>query len=339
MSATLSVPAKRHRPCESGGPLCTSLSPTLEMMTVPLVNIVDLVNSTVSEVTDDEEHKEHLACPFWKHNPGRYLRVKNSCTSGCGFKNIGKLTEHIKRVHCLWNGCENCRVRFNKAKKEEVDEVKKNHMARCRQPTKNLTESDAEWMSNDQDEAYGRLNFQRDKGDFRQCYDKICRALWGHSPNEILEPYHLPGFEISVFRWKFMKNLELYRQRIIGAQHPDARQAVITAPSSPLFKNVDPALLSNQLSHLPNGPIPFFRGQRRKDSGVYSLNSSENRFAFPEQMLPEHACASDEDQTWAQVRNDDMGCITASTWTDFIETREILDDNFDSDAEGFLNIS
>ncbi|KAI1661268.1 hypothetical protein F4813DRAFT_346976 [Daldinia decipiens] len=349
MADTLNVPARRHRRCGSGALPCDSLLPSIGATAAPLADIVNLFNSKVNELTDDEEHEEYLACPFWKHNPARYLRVKNSCTAGVGFKNIGKLTEHIKRVHCLWNGCEKCLMRFNKTKKEEVGEIKRRHMANCTQPTKSLTELDAEWMDKDQDEAYGQLNFQKDKGSPSQCYKKICCALWGPDPKiEIQGPYHLPGFQMSVLRWQFVKGLEsLYEQKKAEEPRPDARQnantaaaaaaaATTTTAFSPNIRNVDPMLLSTHtLNNLSSEPPPFYRGHRRKDSGVWSWDPSENHATFAKPTLPEFSYDDElDEENPARAQNEPAYLYTAGTWAGLAESYVIPDGQFDRDADG-----
>ncbi|KAI1649674.1 hypothetical protein F4815DRAFT_453767, partial [Daldinia loculata] len=346
MTDILNVPAERQGTGGSGGPLCDSLLPSIGATAAPLADIVKLFNSKVSELTDDEEHKEYLACPFWKHNPARYLHVKNSCTAGVGFKNIGKLTEHIKRVHCLWNGCEKCLMRFNKTKKEEVGEIKRRHMANCTQPTKSLTELDAEWMNKDQDEAYGQLNFQKDKGSPFRCYEKICCALWGPDPKiEIQEPYHLPGFQMSVLRWQFVKGLKsLYEQKKIEEPHPDAIQdanaAAAAATLSPGIQDVDPMLLSTHtLDHLSNNPPPFYRGQRRKDSGVWSWDPSENHATFAKPTLPGFSYDDElDEENPARAQNEPDSLYTTGTWASSTDTYTIPDDQFDRDADGDVSL-
>ncbi|KAI0851556.1 hypothetical protein F5Y00DRAFT_230096 [Daldinia vernicosa] len=345
MPDTLNEPARGRMACGSGGPLCDSLLPHTGVTAAPLADIVSLFNSKVSQLTDDEEHKEYLACPFWKHNPARYLRVKNSCTAGVGFKNIGKLTEHIKRVHCLWNGCEKCLMRFNKAKKEEVGEIKRKHMVNCTQPIKSLTELDAEWMNKDQDEAYGQLNFQKDKGSPFRCYEKICCALWGPDPKiEIQEPYHLPGFQMSVLRWQFVKDLEsLYEQKKTEEPRPDTRQnanaaTTTTTALSPSIQNIDPKLLSTHtLDNLSSGPAPFYRGQRRKDSGVWSWDPSENHATFAKPTLPEFPF-DDELGEESPIRTQNEPDYLDGIWPGLTEPYAIPEGQFDRDADGDVSL-
>ncbi|KAI1768060.1 hypothetical protein GGR53DRAFT_462812 [Hypoxylon sp. FL1150] len=241
------------------------------------LDVIRLFDTNAAELVDDEEQKDYLACPFWKHNPSRYKHVKNVCTMGKGFKDLGKLTEHIRRVHCLRFGCEKCKTRFTKSRVDEVEEEKHKHMAKCTK-SKELTDSDPEWMDETQDEEYGRLNFKRDKSNSLRCYSKICRALWGDSENAIAGPYHTPGFQLAVLRWRFFSDLEqLLGQRnpVIFQQRQEAA-AVAGATPTPFNQHVDPTLLS-QLNQL-GGNEPFYRGQHRKDSGVYSWDhTSDNQ--------------------------------------------------------------
>ncbi|KAI1799439.1 hypothetical protein F4811DRAFT_98462 [Daldinia bambusicola] len=333
MSAALNVPARRYRSFGRGGPLYDSPLTDIGTTTAPLTDIVTLLNSKISQLTHDEEHKEYLACPFWKHSPARYILVKCSCTDGFGFKNIGKLMEHIKRVHCLWNGCEKCRKRFNKAKKEEVDEVKRTHMIDCTQPPKELTDSDAEWMSKDQDEAYGQLNFQKNKASPTQCYEKICRALWGDANMEISEPYHHPGFQMSVLRWEFIKDLpSLCRQKSIETPRPDARQEVAAAALSPSTQHIDPTFLSARtLDDVSNAPPPFYRAQRR-NSDIYSWDLSEPTIAEP--PLPSFLYDDKHGDCNLERTHNDFDYNTLGAWTGAAERHEDPYGQFDRDADG-----
>ncbi|KAI0135652.1 hypothetical protein F4814DRAFT_402037 [Daldinia grandis] len=343
MSDTLNISARIHRTCGNGGLLCDSSLPSIGATVVPLADIVGVLNANVDKLTGDEEHKEYLACPFWKHDPDRYRSVKNSCTDGFGFKNIGKLTEHIKRVHCLWNGCENCRKRFNKAKREDVDEVKRMHMVGCIEPARKLTKFEAEWMDKDQDEAYGQLNFQKDKGSPFQCYEKICRAIWGPDPKiEIQEPYHLPGFQMSILRWQVFKDLEiLCRQRNIEGPHPNnARHDATTVTVSPNLQNVDPKLLSrHNLDHLSSDPPPFYRGQEKKDSGVWSWGTGENNPTFAKPTPPKFAPYDDrlDKEKTVRAHNDLDYLYTAGTSAGLPESYLIPDGEFEMGDEGDFN--
>ncbi|KAI1469683.1 uncharacterized protein F4812DRAFT_457082 [Daldinia caldariorum] len=333
MSGALNVPAKRPRSCGSGGPLYDSLLPDIGTTAAPLADIVTLFNSKISQLTHDEEHKEYLACPYWKHSPARYILVKSSCTDGFGFKNIGKLMEHIKRVHCLWNGCERCRKRFNQAKKEEVDAVKRTHMIYCTQSPKELTELDAEWMNKDQDEAYGQLNFQKNKANPIQCYENICRALWGEEKMEINEPYHHPGFQMSVLRWEFIKDLpSLCGQKSIEAPRPDAKQEVAAAVLPPSTQHIDPAFLSTQtLDDVPSAPPPFYRAQRR-NSDIYSWDPSEATIAepiFPNFLYDDKPGGHNPEQP-----HNDLHYCTVGSWAGAAEPHEGLFGQFDQDADG-----
>ncbi|KAI1444610.1 hypothetical protein F5Y02DRAFT_418836 [Annulohypoxylon stygium] len=279
--------AKRHRSC--GGDEILGASPTLGQggAVVLLNEVIDLFDEEAHDVTHIEEHKDNLACPFWKHNPSRYLHVTNACTNNSGFKDIGKLTEHIKRVHCLWNGCEKCGKRFNQFKQEQVPDEKQKHMLKCASMDKCWRNSGPEWMTGAQDEAYGRLNFQKDKGNPDQCYKKICRALWGPDyHNEIPEPYNRPGFQLSIFRWRFVKRLEqLQSRKNPEGSYQNARKET-AASALPLIHTHDPMLSQQALNDLSSGPQPFYRSQTRKDSGVWSYDhNSENQLTFAKPTL------------------------------------------------------
>ncbi|KAI0118570.1 hypothetical protein F4776DRAFT_634648 [Hypoxylon sp. NC0597] len=312
----LGISSNRDRPCGSAG--AAGASPTLSRTgsMVPLDKVAEVFDKVVADLGHDEEHKEYLACPFWKHNPNRYIRVKNACTEGMGFKDIAKLTEHIKRVHCLWNGCERCRKRFYTCRMEDVDEEKRKHMANCTKPEKKLTDADPEWMDEAQDAEFRRLNFKRDKGDPSHCYRKICCALWGPDyQNFFPEPYHQPGFLLSIFPEKFKT---LLQQVQVNPEDPyqDMRQDTVTTTPALMTQNHDPMLSQRALDHLSSTPEPFYRGQHRKDSGVWSRDySSENQPAFTKPSLLDSSYddeAEEEDPTPAQMESN-YG--TAGAWS------------------------
>ncbi|KAI1376434.1 hypothetical protein F4677DRAFT_445234 [Hypoxylon crocopeplum] len=313
-----------------------------------LINeVVQVFFRETDEVTRDEEHKEYLACPFWKHNPDRYLHVKSACTEGVGFKDLGKLTEHIKRVHCLSFGCERCRKRFNTCKVKEVDEVKCKHMMACKKAEIKLTDSDAEWMDEAQDAEYRQLNFQKDKGPPNQCYGKICRALWGRNyQNAIAEPYHLPGFQPSVIRWRFTNKVKQLLDKVNSEAYQEATQ--VPATPAPVFfnQNVDPMLLSRQTLHnLSTGPEPFFRAQPRKDSGVWSSDrTSEIQPSYAKPVLPAFSYSDevDEGEDYEEGDDDDEDGPTlvsmdsdynkTGAWTNPTDPSSIHSMEFDKDV-------
>ncbi|KAL7625353.1 hypothetical protein AAE478_004569 [Parahypoxylon ruwenzoriense] len=247
----------------------TSLIHTTEKGSLPLLSpndIVELIDKTAG-ITLHEKTKEYLACPFWKHDPLRYVHVNNACTEGVGFKDVGKLTEHIRRVHCLRFGCEKCRMRFTKCKAEDVDEEKRKHVAHCAGPQTQLTKLDPEWMTEAQDAEYRLLNFQKNKGTPRGCYEKICRAIFGqNSTNEISEPYHQPGFHISVFRLVLFRDLD---QQIL-AMSQGSLQGKQNPATPTTTANIGSAPLQQSLGNLPNESVPFYRNRTGADSGIYS---------------------------------------------------------------------
>ncbi|KAI0835314.1 hypothetical protein F5Y06DRAFT_276646 [Hypoxylon sp. FL0890] len=331
-----SMPPKRRRPCGSNEAPGASSALSRRGPLVLLDKMVELFEEEITGLTQDEEHKGHLACPFWKHNPTRYVHVKNSCTEGVGFKDIGKLTEHIRRVHCLWNGCEKCRKRFNQCRLEDVREEKRKHMASCT-AEKKLTVSDSEWMDEAQDAEYQLLNFQRDKGDPSRCYEKICRALWGPDyQNEIPEPYHMPGFQLSVFRCRFMSSLKLLQMEEEPEEScQDIEQDIVTRTPTLMVPNHDPMLSQQALDHLSSTPEPFYRGQHRKDSGVWSWDhSSENQLAFTKSMLLDSPYDDDEtdddDTTLAQMESN-YGATGA--WSEITVPSEFSQIELDGDAD------
>ncbi|OTA98429.1 hypothetical protein M426DRAFT_17435 [Hypoxylon sp. CI-4A] len=309
---------KRQRPCSSDGDSGLALLGQELSTVVAKKKVLELLNNQVDKVGHDEEHKDYLACPFWKHNPTRYLHVKSSCTGGVGFKDIGKLTEHIRRVHCLWNGCEKCRRRFNNRNKGTVGEEKRNHMKTCVAP-KELTNTEAEWMTAAQDAEYQQLNFQKDKGDPKECYKKICCALWGpNCQNAIPSPYHSPGFQISFFYRGILKGLALMEQEKDSdktgqdAKSDPTAQAPVVIVQHP--GPIDPMLSRQTLSDLSNGPEPFYRGRDQEDSGVWSRDS-DFLAAFPSAVRPEPLDGDEIEQDVPMLPQMDSTYTATGTWS------------------------
>ncbi|KAI1084179.1 hypothetical protein F5B20DRAFT_287141 [Whalleya microplaca] len=225
-------------------------------------------------VASIQQYEKYLACPCWKHEPTRYQHVHKACTQGVGFKDIGKLMEHIRRVHSLSFGCENCRCRFNKCTIENIDQEKEKHLAKCSGPRKELTDADPEWLNKEQDTAFRQLNFQKDKGAPDQCFDKICHALWGTNSmmNPIQGAYHQPGFQLSLLRHSVCPTL--HNQPCEGLTKGSQNRDLPATPLEAQSTCIDPILL-RQLS---SGPKPFYREQSHEDhddSGVYSYDQDE----------------------------------------------------------------
>lgn len=56
----------------------------------PAESFHQLLRDHVMTHSPAAQDSENLACPFVKHNPGRYAYVVNSCTE-TGFKDVGSL--------------------------------------------------------------------------------------------------------------------------------------------------------------------------------------------------------------------------------------------------------
>ncbi|KAI0009555.1 hypothetical protein F4779DRAFT_581561 [Xylariaceae sp. FL0662B] len=259
-----------------------------------------IINEHIAQISYKKEYEDYLACPCWKHNPLRYRHVHKACTQGVGFKDIGKLMEHIRRVHSLSFGCENCRLRFNKCTIENIDKEKENHMAKCKGPRKELTDAEPEWLSKEQDTAFRQLNFQRDKGTPSQCFDKICHALWGtNSVNVIPGACHQPGFQLSLLRHSICSTLR--KQALEEMMRGPQDRALPAGP--PETQSIDPRLLQQGLRDLSSGPKPFYREQPHEDhedSGIFSYDP-ENEFAYQE---------NDPDRDISALPREDLDYVT-----------------------------
>ncbi|TQN63740.1 hypothetical protein CSHISOI_11670 [Colletotrichum shisoi] len=75
-----------------------------------------------------DEKGVNLACPLFIRDPASFTHVRNSCTDGNIKGGIGKLIEHIKRVHLRTDKqCHNCGVRFS----SKPAESKSSHSRNC----------------------------------------------------------------------------------------------------------------------------------------------------------------------------------------------------------------
>ncbi|WQF84457.1 hypothetical protein CDEST_09471 [Colletotrichum destructivum] len=75
-----------------------------------------------------DEKSVNLACPLFIRDPASFTHVRNSCTDGNIKGGIGKLIEHIKRVHLRTDKqCHNCGVRFS----SKPAESKSSHSRNC----------------------------------------------------------------------------------------------------------------------------------------------------------------------------------------------------------------
>ncbi|OHE92568.1 hypothetical protein CORC01_12147 [Colletotrichum orchidophilum] len=75
-----------------------------------------------------DEKSVNLACPLFIKNPAAFTHVRNSCTDGNIKGGIGKLIEHIKRVHLRSDKqCHHCGARFG----SKPAESKSSHSRSC----------------------------------------------------------------------------------------------------------------------------------------------------------------------------------------------------------------
>ncbi|KAK6820643.1 hypothetical protein PG995_003705 [Apiospora arundinis] len=157
-----------------------------------------------------------LACPFLKHDPKRYAYVKNSCTE-TGFKDVGSLRDHIKRVHSRKFGCTECFThRFNCAKKKlNATKVKHQSQDECRDLTKKRVENGitaaepVEWMSEEQEREYEKLDLRKTRQSTpEESFREIYTHLWPESNDDessIPDYRHESGFLVSSSRLHMSK--------------------------------------------------------------------------------------------------------------------------------------
>ncbi|TEA10822.1 hypothetical protein C8034_v008612 [Colletotrichum sidae] len=75
---------------------------------------------------NQDEKSVNLACPLFIRNPAAFTHVRNSCTDGNIKGGIGKLIEHIKRVHLRSDKqCHHCGARISSK------ETKSSHSRSC----------------------------------------------------------------------------------------------------------------------------------------------------------------------------------------------------------------
>ncbi|KAL5315647.1 hypothetical protein ACEPPN_016517 [Leptodophora sp. 'Broadleaf-Isolate-01'] len=146
-----------------------------------------------------EQYSEYFACPFAKHCPSRYHHINNACTVPRGFKDIGKLNEHIKRIHSLQYGCLICKKRFQEAKKETIKEIKATHQNASGECTaREFTRSDPEWLTQEQEVRFLAWEEQGSKnGSGGDKWQRIYQSIFGDEEQlpspfyDYLIPYYL----------------------------------------------------------------------------------------------------------------------------------------------------
>lgn len=66
---------------------------------------------SVTTTNSDSEHGPKFACPFYKHDPGRY-RTHRTCP-GPGWRTVHRMKEHLYRAHGQSIHCPRCYTTFN----------------------------------------------------------------------------------------------------------------------------------------------------------------------------------------------------------------------------------
>ncbi|KAK7914623.1 hypothetical protein PG985_012326 [Apiospora marii] len=196
------LPASEGSPSPSPGPPLSSSSEN------PAERFRQLLRDHVMANSPAAQDSDNLACPFVKHDPGRYAYVVNSCTE-TGFKDVGSLRDHIKRVHSRKYGCTECYShRFNCGKKHLV-QAKAKHQGQkeCKESREKLDDrddaSEPEWMTEEQEREYETLDLRRVRLDnLKESFREIYTHLWPESKADVSTiPTHCygPGFLVSTF--------------------------------------------------------------------------------------------------------------------------------------------
>ncbi|KAK7985049.1 hypothetical protein PG988_002671 [Apiospora saccharicola] len=211
------MPSKSHRngrfkrqrlPGSEGSPSPSPGPPLSSSSEGPAERFRQLLEDHVMVHSPAAQDSDNLACPFVKHNPGRYAYVVNSCTE-TGFKDVGSLRDHIKRVHSRKYGCTECYShRFNCGKKQ-LGQAKQKHQGakECKESKKKLDErkesSEPEWMTEAQEREYETLDLRRVRLDnLKESFREIYTHLWPESKADVSTiPTHCygPGFLVSTF--------------------------------------------------------------------------------------------------------------------------------------------
>ncbi|KAK8064946.1 hypothetical protein PG994_007584 [Apiospora phragmitis] len=206
MSSELHRYSRLKRPRLPGSEGCHSPSPSPSEN--PAERFRQLLSDHVKEYSPAAEDSDNLACPFVKHNPGRYAYVVNSCTE-TGFKDVGSLRDHIKRVHSRKYGCTECHShRFNCGKKQ-LGAAKAKHQSQkeCKESKQKRQDrgdaSEPEWMTEEQEREYDKLDLRRSRLDnLEESFREIYTHLWPGSKADVSTiPAHSygSGFLVSMF--------------------------------------------------------------------------------------------------------------------------------------------
>ncbi|KAK8074896.1 hypothetical protein PG997_009559 [Apiospora hydei] len=202
---------KRPRHPDSVGCHSPSPGPPLSGFDNPAKRFHQLLSDHVMNHSPAAQDSDNLACPFVKHNPGRYAYVVNSCTE-TGFKDVGSLRDHIKRVHSRKYGCTECHShRFNCGKKQ-LSAAKTKHQSQkeCKDAKKKREDredredaSEPEWMTEEQEREYDKLDLRRSRLDnLEESFREIYTHLWPECKADLSTiPAHCygSGFLVSMF--------------------------------------------------------------------------------------------------------------------------------------------
>jgi len=139
------------------------------------------------------KYKCYLACPFSKHDPDLYMSVNNVCTVPPGFKDIGDLNYHIKRVHSLELGCILCKSRFTQSKKrngqskdDALKQAKLNHACEPR----DFVDEDPQWMTQEQEKRLAKWKEGKAQEGGAKSWVKIYMCLFKATKKDVPSPYY-----------------------------------------------------------------------------------------------------------------------------------------------------
>ncbi|KAK8072363.1 hypothetical protein PG996_005711 [Apiospora saccharicola] len=188
------MPSKSHRngrfkrqrlPGSEGSPSPSPGPPLSSSSEGPAERFRQLLEDHVMVHSPAAQDSDNLACPFVKHNPGRYAYVVNSCTE-TGFKDVGSLSafSQLGQAKQKHQGAKEC-----KESKKKLDERKES--------------SEPEWMTEAQEREYETLDLRRVRLDnLKESFREIYTHLWPESKADVSTiPTHCygPGFLVSTF--------------------------------------------------------------------------------------------------------------------------------------------
>ncbi|KAK8122301.1 hypothetical protein PG984_010971 [Apiospora sp. TS-2023a] len=300
---------KRQRPLGSEGSPSPSPGPLRSSSSEdPAERFRQLLEDHVMAHSPAAQDSDNLACPFVKHDPGRYAYVVNSCTE-TGFKDVGSLRDHIKRVHSRKYGCTECYShRFNCGKKQ-LGQAKQKHQGQkeCKESKKKLDErkdaSEPEWMTEAQEREYETLDLRRVRLDnLKESFREIYTHLWPESKADVSTiPTHCygPGFLVSTFVIdQILEQLHIGQTRRslssrLPSQQPPYEQDTAETEDDPSpqppGENIDGILGANGFDYSVYVPDPAptaFIASNNASSNNYPDNNSSMFDNPPDTYLP-----------------------------------------------------